>query len=401
MSEDENYIEKKVPGRIYASKTFPIAVRTVDASGAIATAARSARYFDRVFPEQEGEAFAEIKGEMVIHTTPSGKAQTKLFVIEDPRKVRSVIFQSFKIHEDGAVPHRTSHFSLHGDQIDALMDMINLAKQGEFQTNGKFRLDAQALEHLDVDPQAIRELLQGNTALLQTILNEDLTANDVVATAYRKKQIKRFEALLEDSAAFEAELARISGAGPEAVWQNFFEENHWIFGGTLFVSATGGIDSGKLERVVSGSSVANPGKKVDALLRTRGRIGALCFVELKTHTTPLQRDKPYRSGVWSASTELVGAISQIHRTVQLAEDNVKRLLRPRDEKTGEVSGPDAYLIRPRSVVVCGHLDQFVKGGVVNEDRYYSFELFRRHLQGPEIVTYDELLERAKLLVEYP
>jgi len=400
MSDDEIYIEKKVPGRIYASKTFPVAVPAVDTSGAINSVARSARYFDRVFPEQEGEAFAQIKGEMVIHTTPSGKAQTKLFVIEDPRKVRSLILQSFKIHEDGAVPSRTASFSLHGEQIDALIDMINLAKEGEFQTNGKFRLDAQALEQLDVDPKAIRELLQGNAALLQTILDEDLTASDVVATAYRKKQIKRFEALLEDSAAFEEELAQISGAGPEAVWQNFFEENHWIFGGTLFVSSTGGIDSGKLERVVSGSSVATTGKRVDALLRTRGRIGALCFVELKTHTTALQRETAYRPGVWSASTELVGAISQIHRTVQLAEDNVKRLLQPRDEK-GEVSGPDAYLIRPRSVVVCGHLDQFVKDGVVNEDRYYSFELFRRHLQGPEIVTFDELLERAKLLVDYP
>jgi hypothetical protein len=43
----------------------------------------------------------------------------------------------------------------------------------------------------------------------------------------------------------------------------------------------------------------------------------------------------------------------------------------------------------------------MKDGVVNEDRYYSFELFRRHLQGPEIATFDELLERAKLLVDDP
>jgi hypothetical protein len=400
MSEDENYIEKKVPGRIYASKTFPIKEARVTSSGTVEEVSRSARYFDRVFPDQEGEAFAKIKGEVVIHTTPSGKGQVKLLVIEDPRKLRSVILQSFKIHEDGAVPSQTARYSLHGQQIEQLVDMVSLAKEGTFQTNGKFRLDAQTLEHLDLDPQAFRDLVQGNPALLQAILDEGLTANDVVATAYRKKQIKRFETLLEDDAAFEAELSNTADRRPEAVWQRFFEENHWIFGGTLFVSATGGVDSGKLERAVSGNSVAGPGKRVDALLRTRGRIGALCFVELKTHTTPLQREKAYRPGVWSASSELTGAISQIHRTVQLAEDNFKRLLRPRDEN-GDVSGPDAYLIRPRSVVVCGHLDQFIKDSTVNEERYYSFELFRRHLQGPEIITYDELLERAKLLVEHP
>ena len=36
----------------------------------------------------------------------------------------------------------------------------------------------------------------------------------------------------------------------------------------------------------------------------------------------------------------------------------------------------------------------------NEDKMRSFELFRRNLQNPEIITYDELLARTKFVVKY-
>lgn len=398
MSDDESYIERKVPGRIYASRTFPIdTTRTNPETREIVRKQQNVRYFDRVFPEVEGEAFAKIKGEIVIHTTPSAKGQTKILVIEDPRGIRSLILQKFQLHEDGAVPSRTASFSLHGNQIDDFLEMVRLALDHDFQTNGKFRIDAEAVENLDVSADAVRALLHRDPNLIQTILDEDVTSGEVVATAYRKRQLKRFEMLLRDTEAFSEEANRSGLSRPEDVWQRFFEDNPWIFGGTLFVSSTGSIDGGKLERVVVGASVAGVGKEADALLRTRGRIGALCFVELKTHETPLQRHNSYRSGVWSISDQLAGAISQVHRTIQEAEQTIGRILQPRDN--GVVTGPAAYLVRPRSVVVCGTLDQFIANGAVNEDRYYSFELFRRYLQGPEIVTFDELFERAKLLTE--
>ena len=36
---------------------------------------------------------------------------------------------------------------------------------------------------------------------------------------------------------------------------------------------------------------------------------------------------------------------------------------------------------------------------IKKDRYRSFELFRRNVAKPEIVTFDELFERAKFIVE--
>lgn len=168
--------------------------------------------------------------------------------------------------------------------------------------------------------------------------------------------------------------------------------------GLCFFSSTSSIDGGKLERFVSGASIAGPGKESDAVLRSKGKIGALCFVEIKSHNTELQKHRPYRSGVWPPSDDLVSAISQSQRTVQLAESNIKNSLQPSD-RLGNPISERVYLYRPRSVLICGNLNQFLTENGVNEEKYASFELFRRSINAPEIMTYDELFERAKLMID--
>jgi hypothetical protein len=48
--------------------------------------------------------------------------------------------------------------------------------------------------------------------------------------------------------------------------------------------------------------------------------------------------------------------------------------------------------------VIGSLDQFKTQTGINTDQYRSFELLRRHTTRPEIITFDELYERAKFIV---
>jgi hypothetical protein len=359
---------------------------------------KRARYLDRVFPDIEGEVLGIVKNELVLRTTATGKRQIKLYVVEDPRRIHSLVLQNFNMGDGNDIPSKNTHFSLFGQEIDDLLEIASLAREADFQVSGKFRIGVNQLQRLDITPEAVRALVGSDTALLEHILRDEVTEKDVVAVAYRKQQIRRFELLLRDPVYFKEEQGRVSGNGTEAVWQNFFEENHWIFGGTLFLTSAGAIDKGRLERVVAGASVASHGKRTDALLRTRGRIGALCFVEIKCHSTSLLKSSQYRPGVWAPSDQLVGAISQVQRTIQLAERTIQNSLRPTDSD-GNPMSDDAYLIRPRSVVICGDLEQFVTPLGVNEDKYKCFELFRRHLHGPEVVTFDELLERAKLMVE--
>lgn len=397
MSDDELYIANKVPGRIYGSKSFEMKGQRAS-EGEPEQPPKRARYLDRVFPDVEGEVLGIVKHEVVLRTTRTGKRQIKLYVIEDPRRIRSLVLQNFDMRNGNDIPSKNTHFLLFGQEIDDLLEIASLAREGDFQVSGKFRIGLNQLQRLDITPEAVRALVGSDTQLLESVLRHEVTEKDVVAVAYRKQQVRRFEALLRDPEYFRGEESKAAGNGPEAVWQSFFEENQWIFGGTLFLSSVGAIDNGKLERAVAGASVAGPGKRADGLLRTRGRIGALCFVEIKSHATPLLKNKPYRPGVWAPSEEVVSAVSQVQRTIQLAEGTIQKFLRITDGE-GNPIGDDAYLVRPRSVVVCGDLEQFVAPTGVNDDKYLSFELFRRHLVGPEIVTYDELLERAKLMVE--
>jgi hypothetical protein len=150
--------------------------------------------------------------------------------------------------------------------------------------------------------------------------------------------------------------------------------------------------------MVAGSSIEGAGKRVDALLKTRGRISSLCFAEIKTHATDLLEARSYRPEVWAPSIHLTRAIAQVQKTVYLAEDEIGRRLNSRD-RDGNPTGENAFLIRPRSVVVIGNLSEFITEQGVNEPKYASFELFRRQLTSPEIITFDELCERARFIVE--
>ena len=187
--------------------------------------------------------------------------------------------------------------------------------------------------------------------------------------------------------------------GPEAVWQQFFEQNPWIFGYGLNYIFTSQLNDKKLEQVVSGYNFAQSGKRVDALMKTRGIISSLCFVEIKTHTTPLLAGKAYRSESWPISKELSGSISQIQKTVQKAIEEIKTRVDVRTS-SGDPTGESAFLYQPKSYVVIGSLSEFLTEHGVNEQKFASIELFRRNITNPEIITYDELFERAKFIVQH-
>lgn len=395
--DDAAYVSNKVPGRIYGSRSFDAKAYVRGPDGTIQSVARKLRYVDRVLPDSEGDVFAIVKDEVVLRKTATGKRQIKLCVVEDPRGIKTLTLQNFDMSGDADTPSKRAHYVLVGEEIDDLLEIAALARNADFHVSGKFRIGLNQLQRVDISPDAVRQLI--STDMLADAMRNELTERDVVAVAYRKAQLGRFQRLLEDANFFSAEQANAPNQSAEAVWQQFFEDNHWIFGGTLFLNSAGAFDPTKLEVAVSGASVAMHGKRVDALLRTRGRIGALCFVEIKTHSTPLLKSAAYRPGAWAPSDHLSGAVSQLQRTIQLAEQTIGEKLSLPDP-VGNPVGPPAYLMRPRAAVICGDLSQFMTAaGGVNEDKYSSFELFRRHLQSPEIVTFDELLERARLMVE--
>lgn len=78
---------------------------------------------------------------------------------------------------------------------------------------------------------------------------------------------------------------------------------------------------------------------------------------------------------------------------------IQRNFLPKD-KDGNPTGETIYNFTPKSYLVIGHQGEFATGKGINEDKYSSFQIYRESLKCPEIITYDELYERAKFIVEH-
>lgn len=388
MTEEIEYFENKRPDRTYISKGF------LSRDGT-----RRQRFISKVFDHDKHHEIAEIKDELIIRITEGQRDEVKAVFYEDDRGIASLVIQRF-VRKTGR-PYQKVSFSFHGEELQKLYRLIRSIAIVPLNDENKARLDDEVIDEIfrTIDTAGRRRLLASNPDLVLEIARNDITSSDIVALAYRRKQLSIFQKLLDDHGFFAEKSEEWGKESTEAVWQHFFEDNPWIFGYGLQYVYTAQLEGKKLEQVVSGFSVAGRGKRTDALLKTLGAISSLCFVELKTHETPLLAQSPYRPECWRVSSDVAGAVAQIQKTVHKAVRTIGDDLHLCDE-TGEPSLESAYLFHPKSFVVVGDLHQFVSEYGVNQQKYSSFELFRKNLLTPEIITFDELFERAKCIVQY-
>lgn len=355
-------------------------------------AGRRLRIANKYIDGAAGYAFADVKGEVVLRQTPAGRVHIKATFLEDDRSFQTITLQKFT-----GSGQAKEHFTFMPSEIATLLKFLSDLKRVHFPDASKINIGDADLEQLLLKPEQMRRLAEVNQELLITIAKSEITTEDVVTLGFRKRQLREFELLLGDAGYFAA-ASNKHPQGPEGVWQSFFEANPWIFGCALSLIHFGPLDEKKLEQVVRGFSVSGPGKRVDALLRSHAMISTTCFVEIKRHDTPLLAMEQYRSGVWQPARELAGAVAQVQGTVSAALEGW-RAQEAVVDRDGELTGETLFTVEPRSFVICGRLSEFQGEHGVNERRFRSFELFRRNLSSPEIVTFDELYERARFIVE--
>lgn len=417
MTEDYEYFANKLPDRVYISKAF-------DSFDELS--ARKLRIVSRVFDHGESHEVATVKGEVVLRVTAGQRDEVRATFYEDSREMRNLTIQRFTTKSGR--PHQRTHFTFRGEEIDRLYNLLRIITHVPLYGEIKARIDdaelesmlaaidardrhiprelslelddKHILEHLVISEDEKRKFFRDNREIVLEIFSNEITWADVATLAYRKRQLDRFEQLLEDHNYFDARVQELGNRGEEAVWQEFFEDNPWIFGYGLNYIFTSRLDNRKLEQVVAGSYLGQSGKRVDALMKTRGLISSLCFVEIKTHKTPLLHDRsPYRTESWRVSTELAGGVSQVQKTAQKAVETIWTKLELSNAK-GDPTGEYAFLYQPKAYLVIGSLEQFSTAAGVNEQKFSSFELFRRNIVNPEIITYDELFERACFIVQH-
>lgn len=133
-------------------------------------------------------------------------------------------------------------------------------------------------------------------------------------------------------------------------------------------------------------------------MKTKGIINSLCFAEIKHHNTKLLDTDYYRAGCWTPSKEMAGAVAQIQATVAIAVHKLHGMQRMVDDN-GNPTGEDVFNFKPRAFIVIGSLSEFMSAHGVHQDKLRSFELYRTSITGIDILTFDELHERTKFIVE--
>lgn len=178
--------------------------------------------------------------------------------------------------------------------------------------------------------------------------------------------ISRFEEMLK------------AGHG-EKRWQKFFVENPFILSfsfGYPFILVQD-------QASVGGRKLSGTGEKIaDFLMKNPATNNVAIFEIKKPGTKILQRNK-YRGGVYGPSKELAESITQIlDQRYQLT----RRFPEIKDSSR-------LYDIESFSVHAC-----LIAGETPGDfEKAKSFELFRNSLRDVEVITFDELLQRAKLL----
>ncbi|MDX2282163.1 MAG: Shedu immune nuclease family protein [Saprospiraceae bacterium] len=257
-----------------------------------------------------------------------------------------------------------------------------------------------SMDVIDEDTRKkITTLLSGNegSELIKELLDAGvITGQDLVNTGYRKQQLEIFHRLLFEGymPEYKRDVLKKPGTKDETAWQLFFDRNPWIFGYGLsyrFLSI--------LQREFSASDTTAAGKDEvisDFLL---GDPRFTTFVELKKPDTPLFDNNKNRSGSWCLSEELIWAVSQIleqKASGQLKIETTKELLDTNDQLITQ------HACDPKIIIIIGCWDQVERSADspgIKAIKRKTFELFRRDSRNIEIITYDELYERARFIVK--
>jgi predicted transcriptional regulator len=394
---DFDYFINKKTDTIYLSKSLPAKVYVRNEEGEINEKIRPIRIASLKMENEETHKFYKRGKEIALRITPNGTQEIKAKYYEDSKGVFNLTIQKFTT-ETGS-PHNT-YFSFRGDEVKTLQNFISNVSSIPIEDKYNKKLDIKVIEKNGISKSEILNFLKEKPELVNEIIKSNLTKEEIINFSYRKQQIEIFEKLLNDENYFNQTKKELGiKRGIESVWQNFFERNTWIFGYGLDYIFNSPINNKKLEQVVSGYNFNNSGKRIDALMKTRGIINSFCFGELKTHKTSLlkQVTDPYRGESWAISDELAGAISQTQKSVQKSIKELTTKVEIKD-KTGNLTGEQVFIYQPKSFVIIGNLSEFKNEIGINEDKFSSFELFRQNQINPEIITFDELYERAKYII---
>ena len=169
----------------------------------------------------------------------------------------------------------------------------------------------------------------------------------------------------------------------EAYWQKLLSEDDWIFGYGLSYYCLTMLNQ---QVLVGRKDIMNRNGQVVDFLAASGHTRYVVLVEIKKPSTSLLGSR-CRNHAFSISSDLADAVAQVQGYIETWGTNatIGRYDFERDN--------NLTTAKPKGILVIGNTSE-----LDTTDKERSFELFRNGLNQVDIITYDELLQRAHYIL---
>lgn len=383
MSQDGDYefFKLRKAAKTYISKVFTFNERNSE----------RVRWVRMVVEGNDEIHLGEIDGVMCLRLTGnSRKTQVSALITQDHKQIKRLTLQTFKSRAgDWIEGFEKEEFTFRSDEFARLQAFLSQIKFVDLSNEQNFQIEdistkAGPKAIIDASDRGVIDQIKGMTetqrnAVLEA-LQQSLTHLEINILLGRKQGLEEFE-----------EHIGVKD-WTEAQWQDFFDREQWVFGYGLDYRVMRQFGR---ELTVGAGGTDNHNRPVVDFLMSFTDYTVL--VEIKRPDTPIfKTSRSGRAGTWDFSSEFMSAVSQILE--QKAEWSAFAQMGEHYDKQGS-NLLTARTKNAKSILVIGSGDEFnasldARGANVKRD---TFELFRRECRSIDIVTYDELLDRARFI----
>lgn len=292
----------------------------------------------------------------------------------------------------------TSSMEIFINYIEKLKEIYT--EEGKYDSFGTIRTFVFSNKLDSEDKEIMLEMFNKNESLkeeLKKILKSDISADDILQAIkngrFKFNDITDKLDIQETNNIYNTLQAKLINPiylednldkTDEKFWQQLFKEHPNIIS-SVIPSIVHIIED---QPYMGGKAINNMGASIGDFLYKSGTDN-VSIIEIKTPSTDLVGNE-YRKGVYCPSKELSGSIVQIRKQ----KDNLVKdynSIKVQSIKNNNINF-DAY--DPKSYIIIGNTEK------LNSIESESFELFRNSLKDIEIITFNELINKLKILESY-
>lgn len=361
------------------------------------------RYVELITEDKQQFFVVSEKASATLYETAGGKQKIQATVLETEKNVKVPIIYLSRINvKTGKIAGSgEQQICLYPEVAEKLYHFIGKLKSIDYSNSDSFKITAESLQELQENPigksdsyfSALKTHPRCAEIVERLIETGAITSKDIVNTSFRKNELRIFKMLIDGGDYWKIYASKngITDNSEEKVWQAFFEKNEWIFGyGLDYRFQT------ILQRESHVSDVELDGSNTVIADYLLGDKKFTTFVEVKKPSTPLFGAVKNRSNSWRLSNDVVHSVSQI---LEQKASGLIKLDKQQYNSSGNPISQKAY--NSRVILVMGHWKQLEESSneLEFEIKKRTFELFRNDSRNIEILTYDELYDRARYIVE--